>query len=58
MSEERCDTKVWSGECEHVAYDNLSEKFLCDFCDSIAVLDHEVNHEGFVHIKGDPESLA
>jgi hypothetical protein len=58
MSEEKCDTKVWSGKCEHVAYTNLSEKYLCDFCESIPESDHEVSHEGFVHIKGDPEKLA
>ena len=58
MAEERCDVKVWSGECEHVSYGDLSEKYLCDFCETIRKTDHEVNHEGFVHIKGDPESLS
>jgi hypothetical protein len=55
---ERCDVKVWSGSCEHVSYENLSEKYLCDACGTISHLDHEVSHMGFYHIKGDDERLS
>jgi hypothetical protein len=55
---ERCDVKVWSGSCEHATYANLSEKYLCDACGTISRLDHEVSHKGFIHIKGDEETVS
>lgn len=58
MKNERCDIKVWSGACEHDTYSDLSEKYLCDACGTIAGMEHEVSHEGFVHIKGDDTSLG
>ena len=58
MTKERCDIKVWSGACEHETYSSLSEKYLCDSCGTIAKMDHEVSHEGFVHIKGDEDTVS
>jgi len=58
MTKERCDVKVWSGACEHASYGDLSEKYLCDACGTIASVDHEVSREGFVHIKGDDDSVS
>ncbi|HLO26530.1 MAG TPA: hypothetical protein VK187_10475 [Geobacteraceae bacterium] len=55
---EKCDIKVWSGACEHKTYSTLSDKYLCDTCGTIVKIDHEVSHEGFVHIKGDEETVS
>jgi len=49
--EDRCDTRVWSGDCTH------DEKYLCVSCGKIPGLNHEVRHEIFPHIKGDTDSL-
>ena len=54
----RCDVKVWSGACEHGTYTNMSEKYLCDACGKISRLDHEVSHDGFIHLKGDEAVLC
>ncbi|HEY5974694.1 MAG TPA: hypothetical protein VIU41_08140 [Geobacteraceae bacterium] len=58
MSTERCDTKIWSGTCEHSSYKTLGEKYLCDVCGTLSSHDHEVSHEGFIHISGDEHSLS
>jgi hypothetical protein len=58
MTKERCDIKVWSGACEHSSYESLGDKYLCDVCGTITDGDHEVSHEGFVHISGDEHSLS
>lgn len=55
---DRCDVKVWSGACEHAVYGDLSEKYRCDACGTITRLDHEVSHDGFIHIKGDEGSAC
>jgi len=58
MTRERCDIKVWSGACEHKTYSTLGDKYLCDSCGTIATMDHEVSHAGFVHIRGDDDSVS
>ena len=58
MTNERCDIKVWSGTCEHSSYENIGDKYLCDACGTINSTDHEVSHEGFVHISGDSHALS
>jgi hypothetical protein len=55
---DRCDVKVWSGACEHDSYGNPGEKYLCDSCGRISRLDHEISHEGFIHLKGDEDYLC
>ncbi len=54
----RCDVKVWSGACEHATYGDIGEKYLCDSCETISSLNHEVSHKGFIHIKGDDDRLS
>ncbi|KAF0219463.1 MAG: hypothetical protein FD174_1923 [Geobacteraceae bacterium] len=56
--EDRCDTKVWSGECQHGDYATSGEKYLCTLCGTIRNLDHEVHHEIFPHVSGDTDNLS
>lgn len=55
--EDRCDTKVWSGDCAHGETTTAGEKYLCVACGRIPDLNHEVRHEIFPHIKGDTDNL-
>jgi len=58
MTTDRCDSRIWSGECEHETYATLSEKYLCDVCGTISTIDHEMVHDGSVYINGDDRSLS
>ena len=55
---ERCDTRVWSGECEHGDYSASGDKYLCKVCGTIEKLDHEVNHEVYPHVSGDYDNMS
>jgi len=55
---ERCDIHVWSGACDHGEYDDAGSRYLCDLCENIAVLDHEVRHEIFPHVSGDYDNMS
>ncbi len=57
-SEERCDIHVWSGACDHADFDDSGKRYLCDLCENIAALDHEVSHEIFSHVSGDYDNLS
>src|SRR6185369_8561348 len=37
-----CDVRIWSGDCKHSTYQYSGDKYLCDVCESIPELDHEV----------------
>lgn len=56
-SESRCDTRIWSGDCQRNEFGSLSDKYLCVSCGVIPKLDHEVRHEVFPHISGDEDNL-
>ncbi len=56
--EERCDTKVWSGECRQSDYTTGEKKYLCAVCGIISDLDHEVHHEHFPHVSGDTGNFS
>jgi len=57
-SEEGCDIRIWSGDCRHSDYRTYGEKYLCNSCGKILVLDHEVHHEIFPHVVGDTDLLS
>jgi len=57
-SEGRCDIHVWSGSCDHGHGGDSGERYLCDLCETVAGLDHEVSHESGSHISGDYELLS
>jgi hypothetical protein len=56
--QERCDTKVWSGECRHGDVTTSGNEYLCSVCGTIPNLDHEVHHEIFPHVSGDADNLS
>lgn len=58
VESERCDIHVWSGSCEHLDIEGGAERYLCDRCETIANLDHEVKHDIFPHVSGDYELLS
>ena len=56
--QERCDIRVWSGECRQEEYATDGEKYLCTTCGTIKSLDHEMRHEVFPYISGDTDNLS
>lgn len=58
LRDEGCDIRVWSGDCEHSGSATIGDKYLCDFCGKIIDLNHEVNHEIFPYVTGDPDFLS
>jgi hypothetical protein len=56
--QQRCDTRVWSGECRKSDYATGGNEYLCVACGTIHALDHEVHHEVFPHVSGDEDNLA
>lgn len=56
--ERDCDIKIWSGECEHTNYQSLGDKYLCDVCDTVPVLDHEVRPATMPYVSGDYDVLS
>ncbi len=55
---DRCDTRVWSGECAHSDNATGENEYLCALCGTIRNLDHEVRHEMFPHVSGDTDNLS
>ncbi len=56
-SGERCDIKVWSGECQQSDFATGKSEYLCAVCGTIAGIDHEMHHESFPHMSGDSDNL-
>ena len=56
-SKERCDIKIWSGDCLQASYSSTGKKYQCTSCGTISHLDHEVGHSGFPHVSGDYDIL-
>ena len=56
--QERCDTRVWSGDCRQKDYETGSNEYLCSLCGTIRDLDHEMHHEAFPHVCGDTDNLS
>lgn len=55
--QERCDIRVWSGECRQGGDAAGGSEYLCATCGTIANLDHEMHHEIFPHVSGDEDNL-
>jgi hypothetical protein len=55
---ERCDIKVWSGECERIDSRTGKNEYACALCGTIRNIDHEVHHELFPHLSGDTDKLS
>lgn len=58
LNEERCDVRIWSGECEHETYTSSADKYRCEICEKIPDLDHEVHRDVFVYVSGDYDNLS
>ena len=53
-----CDIKIWSGDCEHTASLNSGDKYLCDVCETIPGLEHEVRPAALPYVSGDYDTLS
>jgi len=53
-----CDIRIWSGDCEHSESLNSGDKYLCDVCDTIKDLNHEVRHAALPYVSGDYDCLS
>lgn len=58
LNEEGCDVRIWSGECEHTTYTSIKDKYLCEVCEKIPDLDHEVHRDVFVYVSGDYDNMS
>lgn len=58
MDKERCDVRVWSGDCKQEDAPSMSAKYLCTSCGTIDGLEHEVCHDFYSYVSGDYQSLS
>ncbi|MBW4056839.1 MAG: hypothetical protein HIU83_15865 [Proteobacteria bacterium] len=57
-SNESCDVRVWSGDCEHTTSLDSGDKYLCEICKAIPKLDHEVRPAAMPYVSGDYDNLS
>jgi hypothetical protein len=48
-----CDVRVWSGDCEHTTSLYSGDKYLCDICETIPGLEHQVIPAAMPYVSGD-----
>jgi hypothetical protein len=53
-----CDVRVWSGDCEHTTSLYSGDKYLCDICETIPGLEHEVIPAALPYVSGDYNRLS
>lgn len=53
-----CDSRIWSGDCKHTAYQYIGDKYLCDVCGTIPGLDHEVHRAAMPYVSGEYKVLS
>lgn len=53
-----CDVRIWSKECEHTTFKESGDKYLCDVCETIPVLNHEVRRAAMPYVSGDYDNLS
>ena len=53
-----CDIRVWSGACEHTTSLNSGDKYLCDICETVSNLNHEVRPAALPYVSGDYDKLS
>ena len=53
-----CDVRVWSGDCEHTTSLYSGDKYLCDVCETIPGLEHEVKPAAMCYVSGDYHTLS
>jgi hypothetical protein len=53
-----CDVRIWSKDCEHATFQNSGDKYLCDVCETVPVLNHEVRRAALPYVSGDYDNLS
>jgi len=53
-----CDVRVWSGDCEHTTSLYSGDKYLCDICETIPGLEHQVIAAPLPYVSGDYTRLS
>ncbi len=53
-----CDIRIWSKECEHRDFKDISDKYRCGVCETIPVLNHEVHRAAMPYVSGDYDRLS
>jgi len=53
-----CDVRIWSKDCEHATYLDSGDKYLCDICETVPVLNHEVRRAALPYVSGDYDNLS
>jgi hypothetical protein len=53
-----CDVRVWSKECERTTFKESGEKYLCNVCETVPVLNHEVHRAAMPYVSGDYDNLS
>jgi hypothetical protein len=57
-SDGSCDVRIWSGDCKHSTYQYIGDKYQCDVCETIPVLNHEVCRAALPYVSGDYDNLS
>jgi len=58
LKEDRCDVRIWSGDCTQTDAESTSDKYLCKSCGKIDDSDHEVRHDYYSYVSGDYQNLS
>ncbi len=53
-----CDVRIWSKDCERSTYLDSGDKYLCDVCETIPELNHEVRRAAMPYVSGDYDKLS
>jgi hypothetical protein len=56
-STERCDVKIWSGDCDH-GKGYKGDRYLCDTCGVIPDSGHKMVHDMGSYCSGDYDELS
>lgn len=58
VRDDSCDVKIWSGACEHTTFKDSGDRYLCDICETIPALNHEVRRAAMPYVSGDYDNLS
>jgi hypothetical protein len=58
INKERCDIRIWSGDCKQDGALSEDEKYLCKPCGKLDDSVHEVRHDFYSYVSGDYHNLS